>query len=126
MKRWLRTLGCMALLSGFSVGAYADMYSEAYSAAETGEYLKAASLFTSLAEKGIADAQFNLALMYHGGLGVARDEGRAVKWYEQAAANGVGQAQEFLAAAYQEGWFGLPRDPDRAAYWLQRLQDKTH
>lgn len=125
MKQWLRTLGCLALLGGFNATAYGDLYSEAYTAAETGEYLKAASLFTSLAEKGDPHAQFNLALMYHGGLGVTRDEGRAVKWYEQAAANGVGQAQEFLAAAYQEGWFGLPRDPDRAAYWLQRLQDKA-
>lgn len=122
MKRaWLALSLASALC--MSAAARADTYSEAFIAAETGNYRQAYALFTPLAEQGHAQAQFNLALMYHGGLGVKPNEREAVYWYQQAAANGSREAQEFLAVGYQEGWFGLPRDEKRAHYWLDRLNN---
>lgn len=38
--------------------------------------------------QGNPQAQFNLALMYHSGAGVARNEAEAVAWYHKAAENG--------------------------------------
>lgn len=122
MKRaWLALSLASALC--MSAAVRADTYSEAFIAAENGNYRQAYALFTPLAEQGHAQAQFNLALMYHGGLGVKPNEREAVYWYQQAAANGSREAQEFLAVGYQEGWFGLPRDEKRAYYWLDRLNN---
>lgn len=102
--------------------AQAQNYSNGLDAARAGDYDAAVMQWKPLADKGDAMAQFNLALMYHRGLGVKLDEAKAVDLYKKSAANGYPMAQEFLAAAYSEGWFGLPRDPKKAAYWLGRLE----
>ena len=121
MKRlWLSAGLMMAMLA---VGTTrADSYADALAAAEVGNYAHAVELMTPLAEQGNAQAQFNLALMYHGGLGVNRSETAAVEWYQRAAAAGSKEAQEFLAVGFQEGWFGLPKDAKQAHYWLDRLK----
>jgi len=121
-----RTFAVLGILLGAVVTAttvQADSYTDAFAAAESGNYDQALNLFTPLAEQGNAQAQFNLALMYHGGLGVKRSEQQALVWYQRAAANGSKEAQEFLAVGYQEGWFGLPRDNQQASYWFERLKD---
>jgi TPR repeat protein len=99
----------------------AEDYNAGLLAAEAGDYAAAVSQWRPLADKGDAKAQFNLALLYHTGLGVGFDEAKAVAWYKRAADNGYGKAQEFLSAAYREGWFGLPRDARQADYWDRRL-----
>lgn len=103
--------------------AQAHDYNDGLLAAEAGNYNAAVMKWQPLANQGDALAQFNLALMYHRGLGVGMDESRAVGWYKQSANNGYIKAQEFLAAAYREGWFGLPRDQRKADYWLQRTEE---
>ncbi len=121
-KRTFAVLGI--LLGAVAVTTVqADSYTDAFAAAERGNYDQALNLFIPLAEQGNAQAQFNLALMYHGGLGVKRSEQQAVVWYQRAATNGSKEAQEFLAVGYQEGWFGLPRDNQQASYWFERLKD---
>ena len=56
-----------------------------------------------LAEHGHAEAQFNLALMYVNGQGVAQDHGEAVKWYQKAAEQELAQAQYNLGLMYGLG-----------------------
>ena len=97
-------------------------FNSGFLAAESGEYQKAANQWGSLAGKGHAVAQFNMGLLYHSGSGVELNEGKAVSLYHQAAENGNTYAQEYLAVAYQEGWFGLPKDEGKAKYWSQRLE----
>ena len=99
-------------LSGYNAGLLAS---------EAGDYASAAMQWEPLAKEGNAIAQFNLALMYHGGLGVEHDENAAVVLYQKSAANGYPKAQEFLAVAYREGWFGLPKDNKKANYWENKL-----
>ncbi len=41
-----------------------------------------------LAHKGIAEAQYNLALMFHEGIGVKQDYKLAAKWWTLAAKQG--------------------------------------
>ncbi|MEQ6340995.1 MAG: hypothetical protein M3A44_04910 [Gammaproteobacteria bacterium] len=57
-------------------------------AARAGDYGQAATLIAPLAMQGNPQAQFNLALMYHSGAGVAQNEAEAVVWYHKAAENG--------------------------------------
>lgn len=98
-------------------------YNQGLLASEAGDYNAAVMAWQPLAEKGDGAAQFNLALMYHRGLGVALSEKKAVQWYQKSASNGYSRAQEFLAAAYREGWFGLEKDLQKAKYWSQQLEN---
>lgn len=103
--------------------AQAQDYNDGLMAASEGDYNTAVMKWKPLAEKNDPMAQFNLALMYHRGLGVQMDEEKAVNLYKQSANNGYRLAQEFLAAAYHEGWFGLPQDRVKADYWLSRSEE---
>lgn len=114
-------LFCLTVF-GFATSAYANSYNEGLLAAESGDYLKAATQWEPLAGQGHAIAQFNMALLYHSGAGVEQDEARAVNLYHQAANNGYYYAQEYLAVGYQEGWFGLPKDKAKADYWQKQLE----
>lgn len=105
----------LMMLSG---GAFAagDMGSS-FDAAVEGDFKEAISTWKGLADSGDAQAQFNLALMYHGGVGMPHNETEAVKLYHQAAEGGYRPAQVYLVVAYEEGWFGLPQDDKKAYYW---------
>lgn len=105
-----------------AAGSKADDFADGYTAAHTGDYGKAYAFWRSAAEQGHAQAQFDLGLMYHAGLFVGTDESEAVIWYERAAESGYSPAQEYLAVADQEGWFGLRQDFVKSAYWYNRLK----
>ena len=109
------------VMAGACSISMASNYNQGFIAAESGDYKTAVEMWEPLAKNGNAYAQFNLALMYHSGLGVAQDEMKAVSWYHKAANNGYYIAQEYLAVGYQEGWFGLPKDQKQADYWQRRI-----
>jgi hypothetical protein len=69
------------------------------------------------AERGNADAQNDLAVMYDAGEGVAEDDAEAVRWYRRAAAGGNTSAQYNLGLMYANG-DGVRRDHARAYLWL--------
>ena len=46
-----------------------------------------------LAERGNADAQYRIGMMYEEGRGVTQDYAEAMKWYRLAAEQGVADAQ---------------------------------
>lgn len=124
----MKTLSSMTLAALLSIGTtvvHADHYAEGFMAAHEGNYAKALPVFQQEAEAGDARAQFNLALMYHGGIVVKFDEAKAVYWYTQAAHNGHRTAQEYLAVGYQEGWFGLQRDYQKAGFWYEQLDNNS-
>jgi len=58
----------------------AQDYNEGFLAAAAGDYEVAVAKWQPLAERGDANAQFNMALIYHKGLGVEADEALAVGW----------------------------------------------
>ena len=89
---------------------------------EAGNYEKAASMWHEMAVQGDGQAQFNLGLMYHSGMGVELSEPTAVEWYQRAAENGYGPAQVYMVVGYEEGWFGLPRDSGKADFWRGLLK----
>jgi len=109
------------LILGATTITHGSPYSTAVDSAISGDYAKAFSYWMPLAKAGNGPAQFNIALMYHGGIYVTANEKVALYWYRRAAENGVREAQEYLAVGYREAWFGLPRNPAKAAYWESRL-----
>lgn len=62
----------------------------------------AISEIRTAAERGDRDAQFELGLIYQGGLGVPQDKEEAQRWFTQAAQKGHGRAQYALALLYRE------------------------
>jgi len=116
-------LTTLLFLSAANVSA--DTYINAIDSAINENYSLAFKYWMPLAKEGDPRAQFNVALMYHGGLHVDFDEATALKWYIQAAENGVTEAQEYLVIGYKEGWFGLPVDQQRSSYWQQKIEIST-
>lgn len=57
---------------------------------------------------------FNLATMYEAGIGVAKDEAEAVRWYRKAADAGIVEAMQPLARLYDQGR-GTAKNPEEAA-----------
>ena len=76
---------------------------EPYEALRRGDFRVAAGLFSPLAQRGDARAQYNLGLLYASGLGVEQDYQAALKWHRMAAAQGHAGGQNELAQMYAKG-----------------------
>ncbi len=81
-------------------------------------YERAAFWFRQAAVNGIANAQYNLGVLYHQGLGVDQDLKEAIKWYRAAAERGHPEAHYNLGIAHIEG-IGVTYDPKRAAAYFE-------
>ena len=59
--------------------------------------------FLTAAKEGHSDSQFNVALMYEQGIGIAKNEKEAVVWYGKSASQGNSAAQFNLGVLYENG-----------------------
>lgn len=92
-----------------------------YSAGQEGvpqDFERAAYWFHEAGRQGIANARYNLGVLYHQGLGVDQNIDQAVYWYAQSAGLGHPEAQYNLGIAYIEG-IGTPYDPDLAVDYFR-------
>ena len=96
---------------------------EGLQAFEDQDYEAALANFTDGAMKGHALAQFNLALMYHNGIGTEADYERAMQLYALAAQQGMASAQFNLALMYDRGE-GVDQDFDEAYYWYMQAAEQ--
>lgn len=86
------------------------------------DYKRAAFWFEQAAKGGVANARYNLGVLYHQGIGVTRDLERALDWYKSAADLNHPEAQYNLGIAYIEG-IGLEYDPEKAAWFFENAAD---
>lgn len=70
------------------------------------------------AEAGDATSQHNLGFMYANGMGVARNDQEAVRWYRQAAERGLASSQYNLGVMYANG-VGLAQSDQEAVKWYR-------
>ena len=59
------------------------------------------------------------------GRGIAKDEAKAVEWYEKSAAQGYAPAEANLGGMYSEG-LGIARDEAKAVGWFQMAAAQGH
>lgn len=71
------------------------------------------------AERGVAEAQFNLGLKFANAKGATQDYAQAALWYRKAAEQGHALAQLNLGVMYAEGQ-GMLSDKAQAMVWLDR------
>ena len=64
----------------------------------------------------MADAQFDYAVLLLRGLGLTKDEPKAIPYLRSAAQKGLAGAQNRLAYVYAEG-VGVKKSPQEAAKW---------
>ncbi len=81
-------------------------------------YERAAFWFEQAADRGVANAAYNLGVLNHQGLGMKPDMDKAIKWYDRAAQLGHPEAQYNLGIAYIEG-IGVPYDPEKASGYFK-------
>ncbi len=108
-----------ALCAGFTLGLTAPAWAgfdEGLAAYQRGDYATAVREWRPLAEQGVADAQYNLGVMYGEGLGVPQDYAKAVGWWRKAAEQGHATSQYNLGVAYHNGE-GVPQNYAQAHMW---------
>ena len=89
-----------------------------------GSYETAAKWFEEASYNGIANARYNLGVLYQQGLGVSKDEAKAVQLYKAASYLQHPEAQYNLGIAYIEG-VGVDHDIRHAAYYFERAADNN-
>ena len=87
------------------------------------DYATAYREWKPLADKGDANAQFNLGVMFAWGLGVEQDVNEAMRLYHLAADQGNAQAEYRLGYRYAHGW-GVQQDFAEASHWYQLAADQ--
>ena len=85
------------------------------------QYERAFQTFKLIAENDDhQDAQFNLAIMYHRGMGTEKNIHEAVRWYEKVAKHNDNQAMYNLGLIYNQGEDDIPKDNEKAFFWMQK------
>jgi TPR repeat protein len=80
--------------------------------------LKAFTLIRDAADRGYADAQYMLGLIYMKGEGVPKDDRAAARWFKSAADQDYARAEAFIGAYLLVGR-GIEKDEVEAARYLK-------
>lgn len=115
MKRLLATVCFVLILLSLPTWADSSGGTKAYN---RGDYATAVKEFRAFAERGFANPQYLLGVMYENGQGVPKDNESAYRWYVEAAYQGHAQAQNNLGALYEEG-HGVKQNYPIAVLWYQ-------
>ncbi len=86
----------------------------------------AADYFTRAAASGSPEAQFELAKLYEGGIGVPQDTARALELYRASADQDFADAINDLGFLTYQGALGLVADPAAALIFFERAADLKH
>ena len=105
--------------------ADADALDSAYAALQNQEYDIAYDLFYTFASGDNAQAQYELAALYHRGAGVEADIARAARWYARAAELGYADAQYRLGNMFLMGE-GMRQSDSEAVHWYEQAAQQGH
>ena len=122
VNRKIKSLVSLALLTIPMSFCFADIQN-GINAYNNGDFEVAISEFRPLAEQGDAIAQFNMAEMYAGGLGVVQDINDSIRWYRMAAAQGHSDSQANLDVIDGLGG-GVLKDSDLSFNWFIKAAKK--
>lgn len=90
-----------------------------------GDFAEAYCQWKPLAQKGYAEAQYNLGWLHANGNGVNVDMRKAFYWWTAAASQGHADAQFALGLSYLAGE-GVKRDLETASRWFFLAAQKGH
>lgn len=90
---------------------------------EKGRYEDAFAMLLPYAEQGDIRAQASVGFLYQTGLGVKRDIATAIKWLEEAAKQGSGEAAHNMGTLYLTCEPDLLVDKTKSRYWFERAKE---
>jgi uncharacterized protein len=82
--------------------------------------------FRAAAEKGNRLAEFDYAMMLLNGEGGPANVEEGKKWLRRAAEANMSHAQYVTGKMYDDGEFGVPRDPAEAHRWFLKAAQQGH
>jgi TPR repeat protein len=59
------------------------------------------------------------------GEGTAKDTAKGIWWLEQSFANGISISARLLGEIYADGFNGVERNPELAAFWQKKWADSA-
>ena len=113
-----RVILMMLLVAVGTTVSWSGEVEDGVAAHERKDYKTALNMFRSAAQKGNADAQNNLGVMYSHGNGVPQDYAASAKWHRLAAQQGNANAQYNLGMMYNMGQ-GVPQNEAEALKWFR-------
>lgn len=125
MPRIPQATAFLSVLAALTLPATAGPVEDANAAYQRGDYRTAVKLLRPLVDRGNADAQDILAIMYYVGQGLPQNRAEAIRLYRLAAEQGNAHAQDALGFAYQNG-VGVHRDVGEAAKWFRKSADQDN
>lgn len=90
-----------------------------------GSFERAAEIYLQAAEKGNAEAQFDIGYAYYTGEGISRNYTSAAMWFKRSAKQNFAKAQYNLAYCYMNGR-GVPCDYDKAFTYLNQSAENDY
>lgn len=108
MKHWLSIIATLFLFGAALVAENAEL-----------------SDLKARAEKGDAEAQFNLGERYHDGQGIEQDYAEAFKWARKAAEQGYAPALNAVGKMYYNGK-GVTQDYPDAFKLFRKAAEQGH
>ena len=106
-------------LAMVSISVAASDLEDAVSAMRTGDFAEAYCIMRPLAERGDADAQYNLGWMYMNGYGLRVNDSLALEWWNKASDQGHVDASFSIGMLYSLGDGDVPKDSKKAIdYYL--------
>jgi hypothetical protein len=111
------------VFGGFVIFSHAGQLEEGKAAFERREYQKAYALLLPVAESGDTFAQISIGYMLSQGLGVAKNEKEAIRWYEKAALKGDSDAQYNIGSMCETGR-GTKQDFKKAMEWYSKSAEQ--
>jgi TPR repeat protein len=88
-------------------------------------YMEAVKWIRKAAEQNYVNAQYNLGVCYHDGLGLTTNYVEAVAWFRKAAEQNQAEAQFNLGVCYRNGQ-GVAKDDMEAVKWYRRAAEQNH
>ena len=122
MMNMNKRLCAILLMTAMTVMAVAqtaqELLNDANAKYEAGQMDAALELYTQAANKGLAEAQFQLGKMYYLGESGSKDYSSASMWFKRAARQRHAKAEYGLATCYMNG-DGLPVNYDQALMYMK-------
>ena len=119
MRKRVYVILLMTLVTVMAVAQTAqDLLSEANAKYEAGQMDVALELYTQAANKGLAEAQFQVGKMYYLGESGSKDYSSASMWFKRAARQRHAKAEYGLATCYMNG-DGVPVNYDQALMYMR-------
>ena len=113
-----RLIVSVAVLLAAAQAGHAD-FKAGLAAYERGDHAAALEEWLPIAERGDANAQYNVGLLFHRGEVIPQNIAAAARFYQMAAEQGVAAAQYNLGVIHANGQ-GVPQNLMEARHWLEK------